>query len=57
MAGPNASSAQLPELEGASRPFPLLYPANRHMPVRVWVLIDLPESAATYSCLGNGDPA
>ena len=30
----------LPELAGASRPFSLLYPANRHMPLRVRVLID-----------------
>jgi len=25
---------------GASRPFSLLYPGNRHMPLRVRVLID-----------------
>lgn len=56
-AGPNASSAQLPELAGASRPFSLLYPANRHMPLRVRVLIDLPAAAATYSWLVNADPA
>lgn len=30
----------LPQLAGASRPFSLLYPANRHMPLRVRVLID-----------------
>lgn len=30
----------LPELAGASRPFSLLYPANRHKPLRVRVLID-----------------
>jgi DNA-binding transcriptional LysR family regulator len=30
----------LPKLAGASRPFSLLYPANRHMPLRVRVLID-----------------
>ena len=30
----------LPELAGASRPFSLLYPANRHMPLRVRVFID-----------------
>ena len=30
----------LPDPAGASRPFSLLYPANRHMPVRVRVLID-----------------
>lgn len=30
----------LPDCAGASRPFSLLYPANRHMPLRVRVLID-----------------
>lgn len=30
----------LPQHAGASRPFSLLYPANRHMPLRVRVLID-----------------
>lgn len=30
----------LPQFAGASRPFSLLYPANRHMPLRVRVLID-----------------
>lgn len=30
----------LPECAGASRPFSLLYPADRHMPLRVRVLID-----------------
>ena len=30
----------LPQLAGASRPFSLLYPANRHMPLRVRVLVD-----------------
>lgn len=30
----------LPDLAGASRPFSLLYPAHRHMPLRVRVLID-----------------
>lgn len=30
----------LSEYSGASRPFSLLYPANRHMPLRVRVLID-----------------
>lgn len=30
----------LPELAGASRPFSLIYPANRHMPLRVRVFID-----------------
>jgi DNA-binding transcriptional LysR family regulator len=30
----------LSEYAGASRPFSLLYPANRHMPLRVRVLID-----------------
>jgi DNA-binding transcriptional LysR family regulator len=32
--------AVLPALAGASRPFSLLYPAQRHMPLRVRVLID-----------------
>jgi DNA-binding transcriptional LysR family regulator len=32
--------AVLPALSGASRPFSLLYPAQRHMPLRVRVLID-----------------
>jgi DNA-binding transcriptional LysR family regulator len=30
----------LPEFAGASRPFSLVYPANRHMPLRVRALID-----------------
>jgi DNA-binding transcriptional LysR family regulator len=30
----------LPDFAGASRPFSLLYPATRHMPLRVRVLID-----------------
>jgi DNA-binding transcriptional LysR family regulator len=30
----------LAEHAGASRPFSLIYPANRHMPLRVRVLID-----------------
>ena len=30
----------LPAHAGASRPFSLLYPANRHMPLRVRVLVD-----------------
>ena len=30
----------LPTLGGASRPFSLIYPGNRHMPLRVRVLID-----------------
>jgi DNA-binding transcriptional LysR family regulator len=30
----------LPELAGASRPFSLMYPAHRHMPLRVRVFID-----------------
>ena len=30
----------LPELSGASRPFSLIYPAHRHMPLRVRVFID-----------------
>lgn len=30
----------LPQLAGASRPFSLLYPANRHMPLRVRALIE-----------------
>ena len=37
-------SGQLVEVlqaySGASRPFSLLYPGNRHMPLRVRVLID-----------------
>ena len=32
--------AVLPALGGASRPFSLMYPAQRHMPLRVRVLID-----------------
>ena len=32
--------AVLPALAGTSRPFSLLYPAQRHMPLRVRVLID-----------------
>ncbi|MEO3690661.1 LysR family transcriptional regulator [Roseateles paludis] len=32
--------AVLPELGGTSRPFSLLYPAQRHMPLRLRVLID-----------------
>ncbi len=32
--------AVLPALGGAARPFSLLYPAQRHMPLRVRVLID-----------------
>jgi DNA-binding transcriptional LysR family regulator len=30
----------LTEYTGASRPFSLIYPGNRHMPLRVRVLID-----------------
>ena len=30
----------LPALGGAARPFSLIYPGNRHMPLRVRVLID-----------------
>jgi DNA-binding transcriptional LysR family regulator len=29
----------LPELAGASRPFSVMYPAHRHMPLRVRVFI------------------
>jgi len=30
----------LPELAGASRPFSVMYPAHRHMPLRVRAFID-----------------
>lgn len=43
----------LSEFSGASRPFSLLYPSNRHMPQRVRVLIDFLVQGLERGRLGN----
>jgi DNA-binding transcriptional LysR family regulator len=42
---------------GRSRPFSLLYPANRHMPLRVRVLVDFLVEAFTGAATGASSHA